>query len=419
MSLTITVEEFSKELDLMDEEEQLASLEASVCDLHATMEHMLSIEGVSRSMVEAHSEVVKVPGGLNGFTTSPTKVNYEIALEALEDHSNAIIGAIIVLIGAILAKIVGWLLDLFLNNSKTQDKVDQVSKNTGAVSDSTERVVDAVEPEIRREVQKQLDPVKDQYQKEFDSMFNRFAEGVVLREGFHRALVSLAEPMSYEINLVNEAIDMYIKSLKEAERFVPSGLKHDLRMQGHLSRFNSLIDEPVLPRLQSAFADLYPGIEKIDSEEEFFRILKQHYVEETEAPAKERDIDYYRGLHSGGHWEPYDFKTTNNHSELEKLKKRVDSLKSVKSLQLTSIPVETAAKNAIRSIKGRIAGLQQYYDLIDKSFKTEGKIMALLGRYVNARFNKVSSTVTNSDDVKGKETLKREQDNLKRKVKKP
>lgn len=403
----------------MDEEEQLASLEASVCDLHATMEQMLSIEGVSRSMVEAHSALIKAPGGLNGFTASPTKVNYEIALEALEDHSNAIIGAIIVLIGAILAKIVGWLLDLFLNNSKTQGKVDQVSKNTDAVSESTERVMDAAEPETRREVQKQLDPVKEQYQKEFDSIFNRFAEGLVLREGFHRALVSLVEPMSHEINLVNEAIDMYIKSLKEAERFVPSGLKHDLRMQGHLSRFNTLIDEPVLPRLQGAFSDLYPGIEKIDGEEEFFRILKQHYVEETEAPAKERDIDYYRGLHSGGHWEPYDFKTTNNHSELEKLKKRVDSLKSVKSLQLTSIPVETAAKNAIRSIKGRIAGLQQYYDLIDKSFKTEGKIMALLGRYVNARFNKVSSTVTNSEDVKGKETLKREQDNLKRKVKKP
>jgi hypothetical protein len=419
MSLTITVEEFDQPLDLMDEEEQLASLEASFFDLHATMEHMMSIEGVSRDIIEGYADAIKAPGGLNGFTKTPTKVNYDIALEALEDHSKTIIGAIIAVIGVIMVKIVGWLVDMFLNRTKVEDKVDQVSKNTGVISESTERLMDVAGNTVRQEVSAGLDPIKEEYQKEFDSFFNRFAEGVVLRQGFHRALTSLIKPMSNEINLINEALDLYTKGLKEAEHFIPSGNVDDLRIQGHLSLFNALTEEPALPRLHAAFDGLYPDLAGVDEEEEFFRKLKDHYLEEVEASPKETDIDFYRGLHSGGHWEPYDYRTSNNYNELKKLEKRIEGLRSVKSLQLTSIPVETAAKNAIRTIKSRVAGLQHYYDLIDKSFKVEGKVMALLGRYVNARFNKVSSVVTNSDDGVAKETLKREQGNLKRKVKKP
>lgn len=419
MSLTITVEEFDQPLDLMDEEEQLASLEASFFDLQATMEHMMSIGGVSRDIIEGYADAIKAPGGLNGFTKTPTKVNYDIALEALEDHSKTIIGAIIAVIGVIMVKIVGWLVDLFLNRTKVEGKVDQVSKNTEVISESTERLMDVAGNTVRQEVSAGLDPIKEEYQKEFDSFFNRFAEGVVLRQGFHRALTSLIKPMSNEINLINEALDLYTKGLKEAERFIPSGNVDDLRIQGHLSLFNALTEEPVLPRLHAAFDGLYPDLAGVDEEEEFFRKLKDHYLEEVEANPKETDIDFYRGLHSGGHWEPYDYRTSNNYNELKKLEKRIEGLRSVKSLQLTSIPVETAAKNAIRTIKSRVSGLQHYYDLIDKSFKVEGKVMALLGRYVNARFNKVSSVITNSDDDVAKETLKREQGNLKRKVKKP
>jgi hypothetical protein len=417
MSLTLTVEEFDKQLDLMDELEEAASLEAAILDLQTTMESILSIEGVSKSLIEPYQEYLTNVGGIKGFTKTLTKVNYDYALEALEDHTQTIIGGLIVVVAAIIAKIVSWLIDLFLNRSKGSDKVEKAVDNVKVIEDSTETVVNAAPNDLKDSIKQKLEFLKEGHQKRLDDVMTEFSESVMNKTCLFSMLSNAVSLMKTEMEGVYKTIDEFIKVANKAKN---SGFK-DKGQQPEsfkmLSEFAALTIEPTYPAMDKIFKSLGYG-DDVKNIKSILEKAEEEYKRVNANKVSVVDIDSYVKNVTTNKWKSFDFSAAAEVKALNKLDKRVKTLNSYSETPFRSPDLQAAAKEALNSIRNRVIAIQKYFALLDKAFQAEAKIMSIVSQYTNAKFNAISTIVTNSKDEDSNKVLDKEKKNIKEKVKK-
>jgi len=420
MSLSITIEDNTVDLDVMDETERLASLESKFNDLETTLTAMQEHQGVSQAMVASQESLLdSIPGGLRSYTKTPTKVNYSITMEEFGDTASVLIGALITAAMLLMTKIVGWLLDVFLGNKKSADSVAQAAENNHVVSEASNKVEAAATPEVRSEIVEAKDELKEQFQSDLDRNLNMFSDEIVKRTGFYTVLEKLNKHMVSELNLIDRSLLDYNRFLKDASEYIPSQGHEDLGWMKFVGYFKQLQIAPMFTRIQEAFNSAGVDVSAAEDEGDLFRIVKEEYSKRSETPVSNADIDDYLSIHLVKGKATFDFNNSGVAKDLLKLRARIKSFKSVEDYKMPSLVIEREAQLAIKNIRTRVAAIQSYYDLMDRAFKAEGRFVAMMSRYINARYNKISGIVTNSDDADAKTALKRQKAVIKSQVKKP
>lgn len=419
MSLTLTIEDYENELDVLDETDEVASLEAAVTDLEHTLNNIISVEGVSKNIIKPYENILTNVGGINAFTTNPTSVNLEIALETLDDHSKGLIAALLLALGALMAKIISWLLDLFINRNKNSDKIEKAVDNTVIIGNNTEELIKKASNDVKLEIRSKMEGFKESYQESFNAKLNVFSKSILDNDGLYSKLIKLLPVFRTEMDDISRSLKGFMDVASEVRKeFIksPEGIHMDtfLRTSGNLAAYN---EQPTLIHLQREFKEYGSSINKEEYVNDIMRLLHDVQKKQMDESVK-GDIDNYVSLVLDKKWKPSALDVKREIKSLSELERRVKDLEKVKLSGIRSTYFIDAVKSVVKSIRSRVTAIQIYFNMLNQAFREESSFLMLMTKYVNSRHNFVSKIILTNGSDEDKESLQKSQDDIKKNVKK-
>lgn len=190
MTKVISLLELPEEPDFLDEQSEWASLEAAALDVDLAYKNIKSSGGVSRSIVEPVLHLL--PNNVNplSFTTNPSQTNLTVTLEALDIKQMLLLGAAVVAVGLLLAKIISMMVDTADTVEANTDKAAASVKNMKETTTKLDKIERIMSPDLQREYEaRRPDHVDARYQR-MAEMWNPLLKDIMDNGPVTRTLVS-------------------------------------------------------------------------------------------------------------------------------------------------------------------------------------------------------------------------------------
>lgn len=402
---------------ISDEVETITTLEAELIDVTAALEQIEEESGVTKQLALSVEQYLPEDLPVASFTQMPTRTNYEVTVTSLENRKNAIIGAIVVALIAIVSKLIEWVfsrksrqemdkaverIQSLKAESENIDRKAKETKHNGNVSDDGKTFEYSGQ---RRKADDEIKALAKTYGEKLESVWNQFVQQNFIRlESKNRSLFELQEDVLVGyVNNVIASMD-YFKDLVDRD--------HESLISAS-SEFDSLIG------LLSDKAKYLRG--KVDSGyvandsrgqtgasghglffQDTMRDVKEQVDYEQSQPGADmkrpgESIDVISDLVAAGSIDPHFKHQVRDpffwrddrvvQRNLKDLKKNSESLKNHTDVRSELPQVAIMAKDALKILRREVWAIMAFVKILESLTENQEKCVKVLLEYNEKRVN--------------------------------
>lgn len=400
------------DLDLMDESDALASLEATFLDIQVAAEALEREDGVSRAMIAPYIHLMPPTTPLASFSETPSYTNYSMSLEAMTSESRSMLVLLGIAIAAILVKVVAWVASLFLRSATTGASSQDSITNSQVIVKEDAAVVKKLAPNEKREYETAVKENARKLEDELIPGWNALTQATLERRGLVVTLERLYPLFSAVLKRTEEKLTQFFKL---SQRGVAD---NDLAQLTYSQEFFALTVTGGLHLIQAEVKTLAKGdittfkecaqavadaVSSLRNEKASGRLDLAKLSEEIE-----------RGRVSVLDMDDPDNKTA---ARLQSIEKHLESLKNYKAPSPVGTVVTDAIKVTMVSIKDELLGVQLYYQQFAAAMRAQATFIAAVKTYNQRNHNALSKVVVQSDNDGAKDAMRTANENLNKKLK--
>ncbi len=226
--------------EIVEEHELLVTLEQTLRDLDEISARIESNGGVCKTdaiaLVNVADDILPERVPVNSFTTSPSAVNLQTTLEAIDFKSKWIIGGAIAAAFAIIAKMIHWVW-----KSLKGDKDETIPKRESAavaVAENVEEQFDyvltvgmkEVDEANRKLIEKEVKSRKVKMENWFEDNRSDLLYHIIKDRKLEEAVRGFSNMFFDYAKIIDSMIDVYYKTLAKAEGSKDDGLQLGLEL---------------------------------------------------------------------------------------------------------------------------------------------------------------------------------------------
>lgn len=400
--------------DLSVEEDKILSLEASITDIELVVEQMMSVEGVSKTMVASFESLLPDHCPINSFTQNPSLTNYQTALVSMENGKNVLIAILVATVSGLIINLVMWLLARVSSKSgggvsEQAQRTETQQKQISAANTAVEKTVKSAPAPVLATFKTKVEEIKKEIEPAFIEGLNDLRFDLIKNGKVVDVLSRLGDDMQAQLALANKKLDEFKRLSQKATvtQFaevikVTSEITAATAMKGN--------DQQVIGVVKSFVGgDIKDIFEAIDGLNNKVRTMKDTAlkskitIEEAEAAVvsgRIRSVD------------------VNKSGEKLKEKEANDILKGVKDLQDKKSEIEgqlaKPLSDLLKDIRARVEISVKYYALLLLVLNEENQLLSKIKQFSTKKSNALSSIVSASGDAKLKQVHVRNMDDFKK-----
>lgn len=196
------------ELDIQDDRDRIASLEAQILDVDSTLSLLKSQDGVCRRNVVSFESQLPEELPLSSFTANPSHTNLSVTRASLENYRAGLWAMMGAAIAAMIMKLVQW----FRARQKRQN-AEKVLERINALTKRQAKELKDIPP---LDIQVAAKKAASAYQSRFESLYTEFGNDAFRAGPFSRQVYSLQRTVlgTYLPKVINlaEVVDRLVKS---------------------------------------------------------------------------------------------------------------------------------------------------------------------------------------------------------------
>lgn len=387
--------------DVMDEDEIMLSMESKAMDIEMVIRNMQRAQGVSMSMVQPVQHLLPSHLKLNSFSQRPTMTNYTVSMEGLIKGATAVFGGAVVAIGALISKIIMWIIGLFKSNDSASQSASKAAEQLSESLKKSEQIDKILTPEIKRDyeerVAEKLKPIYD----EMAQLYNGVLRDILEVGPITRCLAAADKTFIDVVKKMNLMIDL-IK--KEGSK---DNSKDDHAVSRVLSTLNDIeirIDDPVI-------RDTFSVIHRVTTTEVNYQedmreitdhmnsLIAQAYSASFQGDKVVKQLDGYSV-------DKCPLRSVKQPGQLEGLLKQVAKLEKSSFNPKVGVDVDKALRKCLASMRKMIDIVQKYDTLIAKCERMRNHFVELSKRAAAFNTNAMVAAIAASDDSAVKDKLR-------------
>lgn len=402
MSKTISLLELPEEPDFLDEQSEWASLEAAALDVDLAYSNIKANGGVSRGIVEPVLHLL--PNTVNplSFTVNPSQTNLTVTLEALDVKQMLLLGAAVVAVGLLLAKIINMLVntaDTVEANTTRASKSAQAMKATATKLDKVERITS---PDLQREYEaRRPDHVDPRYAR-MAEMWNPLLKDIMDNGPVTRTLVSANK----HFMKISEYIVATVRVIKEYSAKSING--NDLEIAKALTSIDAVCFPSYSPETRNALAAIHrckgEGVSTIEDVREVYDAFRTMGEASLAVGFNgERALKEALSVKVGA--APID--DLNLSGNLRRLDRSIDKLEKSKINKAVGAEVEKALRHATSTLRQALETLRIYVNMTARIVSMRNSYIDECNLAVGAKLKcRVQAIVTVGTDTDKEELRK-------------
>lgn len=401
----------SEEIDdiIAEEVESISSLEAELIDVTTALEQIQAECGVSKQLALSVEHYLPEDLPIASYTRTPTRTNYDVTVASLEDRKNAIIGAIVLALVAIIGKLIEWLFNRksrqemekaaeTIRNIKAEseelDKTAKSTKNSGNVS-GDEETFDY--DDSRRKADKEIKLLADDYNKRLEEFWNYFVES-----NFTKLQSKYKSMFGAQEDILVDYVDNIVGAMDYYKDLVTRDHENPISASSEFDSLTGLLSDKAqyIKGKLSGFSDVSPTMSNKVFLQDVMRAVKVDVDQEQAQPGRElrrQDaIDHLTTLvtHSdiGAHFEgqvrdPFFWRDDRMvQRRLKGLKKSAEGLKRYTEVQSDIVQVANMAKDSLKILRREVWGVMTFVKVLETLTDNQEKCFNLLLEYSKKRY---------------------------------
>lgn len=385
--------------DTLDEESQIASLEAVALDIEMALSNIGACQGVSQRLVRPVMHLLPADVKLNSFTKNPTHTNYQIAMESMKVGLTALIGSAIAAAALLLIKIIAWLIALFKGNDKSTAAASKAAEQLTETSKKNETIERLLTPEMKSSFTERKASRVDPIYADMSAMWNPVLRDVVSGGPIARTLGGAEKTFSDIIK------KMYLMiNLIEKEGRKDNGGDHMAA-----ARVMSTLNDIEIHDDDSSIRSLFIPILRVSSQPVNYQADMREINDHLTSMLGQAATAGFNGEKTVK--EVANFKVDScplgkvkPERNLENLEKEVKRLEKITFNKNVGVDVDRALRQTITSLRRMMDVVRMFYGLTGRVIAQRNRFVELANRAASSTNAALVATIVSSDnsDVKNK-----------------
>lgn len=214
MSKQRVVEVALSDLEQADLRDKILSLESQALDLEMVYGEIKRHNGVSKNIVAPIANKLSAVVNPRSFTDRPTQTNLKVTMEFLNHSNKYVVGGLIAILVAAMAKVVFWLIGLFTGSDSGAATASSASKVSKAVA-TRDRLEHNLSRPVVEEAAKIAETKNSKRKEELSKSWSMVAKDLFDEGSLYKALVNGSGICSMFLKQAESTIALISKNFSE------------------------------------------------------------------------------------------------------------------------------------------------------------------------------------------------------------